>query len=243
MHSYIYGPSLSLVLWERGTAGKHMEGEASMEQGRYEEPQQAVQLVAWADELRAMAAIGQLYGHDSYDLERYQRLAEIATEMLAGATGLPSPDVQALLARDLGYVTVKVGVATAVFDQRGHQLLVRRRDNGLWAMAGGWADIGDSPAAMAAREVREETGTEVRVERLLGLYDSRSRGFAHAHHIYHLVFLARWIGGEPVVTPETQDVGWFGPGEPLPPCSPGHQQAVADAFLSWADPTRPAIFD
>jgi len=130
-----------------------MEGEASMEQGRYEELQQAVQLVAWADELRAMAAIGQLYGHDSYDLERYQRLAEIATEMLAGATGLPSPDVRALLARDLGYVTVKVGVATAVFDQRGRQLLVRRRDNGLWAMAGGWADIGDSPAAMAAREV------------------------------------------------------------------------------------------
>ena len=214
-----------------------------MEQDRHAELRQATRLMAWADELRAMAALGLLYGHDSYDMERYRRLAEIATEMLASGTGLPGPDIQALLARDLGYVTVKVGVATAVFDDRGNQLLVRRRDNGLWAMAGGWADVGDSPAAMAAREVREETGVEVSVERLLGLYDSRSRGFAHAHHIYHLVFLARWTGGEPVVTAETQAVAWFGPADPLPPCSPGHEQAVADAFAAWADPNRPAVFD
>jgi len=215
----------------------------SMEQRADDELQHAARLVGWADELRAMAAIGQLYGHDSYDVERYRRLAEIAAEILGSATGLPGPQIQALLARDIGYVTVKVGIATAVFDQRGNQLLVRRRDTGLWAMAGGWADVGDSPAVMAARDVREETGVEVRVERLLGLYDSRNRGFAHAHHIYHLVFMARWLAGEPLVTPETQDVGWFGPNEALPPCSPGHEQAIADAFATWADPGRPTIFD
>ena len=214
-----------------------------MDQRADDELQHAVLLVGWADELRAMAALGQLYGHDTYDVDRYRRLAEIATEMLGSATGIPGPQIQALLARDLGYVTVKVGIATAVFDQQGSQLLVRRRDNSLWAMAGGWADVGDSPAAMAAREVREETGVEVRVERLLGLYDSRKRGFAHAHHIYHLVFMARRIGGEPLVTPETQDVRWFGPNEALPTCSPGHEQAIADAFAAWADPSRPAIFD
>lgn len=214
-----------------------------MERGMDEGREQATRLATWADELRAMAAIGQLYGHDSYDIERYRRLAAIAAEILGSATGLPEPEIQALLARDLGYVTVKVGVATAVFDERGRQLLVRRRDNGLWAMAGGWADIGDSPAAMAAREVREETGLEVRVERLLGLYDSRRRSFSHAHHIYHLVFLARWSSGEPIVTPETLDVRWFRPGEPLPPCSPGHEEAISDAFLAWVDPGRPAVFD
>ena len=52
-------------------------------------------LAAWADELRAMAALGLIYGHDDYDLTRYRRIQEIAGQMLAGLSGL---DVEAVRA-------------------------------------------------------------------------------------------------------------------------------------------------
>ena len=209
------------------------------------EPLDAPRIAGWADELRAMAAIGLLYGHDHFDRERYVRIQTMAAEMLALAAvpgGTPET-VRAALARDIGYVTVKVGVAGAVFDHAGWLLLLQRRDSGLWAMPGGWADVGDdTPAAMTAREVREETGMEVHVDRLLGLYDSRRRRFGHPHHLYHIVFACTPIGGEPRVTEESRAIAWFTP-DRLPPLAVSHTDAVQDAFRWWADPTLPAVFD
>ena len=204
--------------------------------------EQIAQLAAWGEDLRAMAALGLLYCTDDYDRERYERIGAIAERMLAAATGQPVAAVHERLAAELGYVTVKVGVAAAVFDAEGRQLLVQRADNGLWAQPGGWADVGDSPAAMTTRETREETGLAVRVERLVGLYDSRKRGFRHAHHIYHVVFLCSVMGGTPTVTPEIRALGWYAP-EALPPLSPGHRHPVRDAFDRWAEPDLPAVFD
>lgn len=203
----------------------------------------AAQLAAWADELRAMSALGLLYGRDPYDLERYRRLEAIADDMLGLVTGLDPAAIRARLSDDVGYVTVKVGVAAAVFNVAGEQLLVQRQDNGLWAMAGGWADVGEAPAAMAAREVLEETGLTVRVERLLGLYDSRLREFRHPHHIYHLVFLCALTHGTPTITAEIRDAAWFAQDDALPPLSPGHEPAIRDAFRAHLDPCFPAAFD
>lgn len=200
-------------------------------------------LAAWADELRAMAALGLLYARDPYDRERYLRLQTIACAMLGAVTGLPAATVRERLDADVGYVTVKVGVAAAVFDAAGRQLLVQRQDNALWAQPGGWADVGESPAQVTAREVREETGLLVRVERLLGLYDSRVRQFRHPHHIYHVVFLCRVLDGTPMVTPEIRAFAWYAPDTPLPPLSPGHAPAIADAFRVRHDPNAPAVFD
>ncbi|HWE62557.1 MAG TPA: NUDIX hydrolase N-terminal domain-containing protein [Chloroflexota bacterium] len=201
------------------------------------------QLAAWAEELGAMATLGLLYGRDPYDLDRYRRIQNIAAAMLGVATAQPASVVRERLAADIGYVTVKVGVAAAVFDHEGRQLLVQRQDNGLWAQPGGWADVGESPANMTVREVQEETGLTVRVERLVGLYDSRRRQFRHPHHIYHVVFLCSLIAGTPAVTHEIRALEWFAPAAPLPPLSPGHQPAIADAFGAWADPGCPVVFD
>ncbi|MGH2411971.1 MAG: NUDIX hydrolase [Chloroflexota bacterium] len=208
------------------------------------EPIDAARIANWADELRAMAAIGLLYGHDHFDRERYERIQAMAAEMLAlGVTGAAPEVIQAALARDIGYVTVKVGVAGAVFDRVGRMLLLQRRDSGLWAMPGGWADVGDdTPAAMTAREVREETGMEVHVDRLLGLYDSRRRRFGHPHHLYHIVFACTPASGEPRVTEESRAIEWFAPDQ-LPRLAASHQDAVRDAFRHWTDPTLPAVFD
>ena len=202
----------------------------------------ARRLAGWADELRAMAAIGLIYGHDAYDRARYERIQAISRAMLADLSGQSAETVRTALTDEVGYVTVKVGVAAAVLDGAGRMLLIQRRDNGLWAMPGGWADVGDTPSEMIAREVCEETCIEVRVDRLLGLYDSRKRGFGHLHHLYHLVFLCTPIAGEATRTEETLAVGWYTT-DNLPPFSPGHADAVRDAFRMWADPMAPAVFD
>jgi 8-oxo-dGTP pyrophosphatase MutT (NUDIX family) len=210
---------------------------------RGDEPEDtSLTLATWADELRAMAALGLLYTTDSYDRERYTRIQQIADAMIGRLSGRAMEEIRPLLAADVGYVTVKVGVAAATFDRVGRILLVRRRDNGLWAMPGGWADVGDTPAEMTAREVWEETGLTVSVDRLLGIYDSRQRNFRHPHQIYHLVFLCTPQAGTPVQTDETLDVSWF-TADALPDLSPGHQDPVRDAFRAIADPLLPAIFD
>jgi ADP-ribose pyrophosphatase YjhB (NUDIX family) len=139
-------------------------------------------------------------------------------------------------------VTPKVGVAAAAFDEHGRILLVRRRDNALWAMPGGWADVGESAAEMTVREMREETGLVVTVDRLIGLYDSFKRGFRSFHQIYHAVFRCTAIAGTPVQTEETLGVDWFAASD-LPDISPGHLDPIHDAFRALADPTMPAIFD
>src|SRR5918998_1622856 len=69
-------------------------------------------------------------------------------------------------------------------------LLVKEPEDGSWSLPGGWADVGESAAEAAVREVREESGYTVRAVRLLSAYD-RDR---HPHppipyHVYKLVFL------------------------------------------------------
>ncbi len=205
-------------------------------------PDPPVTVATWADELRAMAAVGLQFAQNSYDRGRYARLQQIAEEMFGFLIDAGAAEIHARLGAEVGYVTPKVGVAAAVFDEHQRILLVRRRDNALWAMPGGWADVGESAAEMTAREAREETGLTVTVDRLLGLYDSYKRGFRHPHQIYHVVFQCSVVSGTPAQTEETLGVDWFWAGD-LPDLSPGHLDPVHDAFRALVDPGMPAVFD
>jgi ADP-ribose pyrophosphatase YjhB (NUDIX family) len=64
-----------------------------------------------------------------------------------------------------------VGCSAAVFDKnKEHILLIRRGDNGKWAVPGGYMDAGEDFSEACAREVYEETGLRVEVKRLIGVY-------------------------------------------------------------------------
>ena len=65
---------------------------------------------------------------------------------------------------------VKAGVAGVAFDRRGRVLLARRADNGLWGLPSGHVEPGETVEEAVVREVREETGLRVEVERLIGIY-------------------------------------------------------------------------
>ncbi|MDF2091091.1 NUDIX domain-containing protein [Knoellia sp. 3-2P3] len=70
-----------------------------------------------------------------------------------------------------------VSVAGVILDADGsHVLLVKRRDNGRWEPPGGVLELGESIEAGLRREVREETGVEVDVEGLSGVYKNMTHG-------------------------------------------------------------------
>jgi ADP-ribose pyrophosphatase YjhB (NUDIX family) len=93
-----------------------------------------------------------------------------------------------------GYVTPKVGVGAVVFNDRDEILLIQRPEGG-WFYPTGWGDIGLTPAQVAAKEVREETGLLVTPQRVLAIYDSRNWRNDLNPHFYSIVFYCRLDGG------------------------------------------------
>ena len=199
----------------------------------------------WSQRLQAIAQTGLTFARDPYDRERYEALREIAVEMLAAGSDAEPTLIRGLLAADTGYATPKVDVRAVVF-RDDKLLLVRERSDGGWTLPGGWADVAASPAENVMREVREESGYEVRVERLLAVYD-RS---LHPHeppfpfHIYKLFMLCTLTGGGAASTLETDGVGFFGEQE-LPELSLTRitRGQVVRMFEHHRHPGLPADFD
>ncbi|HEY32234.1 MAG TPA: NUDIX domain-containing protein [Dehalococcoidia bacterium] len=69
-------------------------------------------------------------------------------------------------------VTPIVGADTFVVNGKKEVCLIRRSDNGLWALPGGAQDLGETPEECARREFEEETGLLIRITRLLGVFSS-----------------------------------------------------------------------
>ena len=117
------------------------------------------QWLDWAIELQSLAQAGLTYGRDVYDLERYQRLRDIAAEMLASQTDLPLEQVKTLFCNETGYQTPKVDTRAAVF-RKGRILLVREND-GAWSFPGGWCEVNLSIGENAEKETLEEAGLRI----------------------------------------------------------------------------------
>lgn len=136
-------------------------------------------------------------------------------------------------------VTPLVGCDVFVVNDAKEVLLVRRSDNGLWALPGGCHDLGETPAECAVRECHEETGLEVELLRLLGVWSSNRYEYVHYpwrdNEFCHLMFEARLCGGQERTSGETVEVGWFAENA-LPPLSDGHQIRVAFGYAALKDP-------
>ena len=118
----------------------------------------AEQLALWADQLRAMAAHGLRFVDNPYDEERYHKITAIALDMLALATGGTLADLEPLRDTVLRHTTPFAVGDAAVIDDQARILLIRRADNGLWAMPGGVLEVGETAAEGVVREALEETG-------------------------------------------------------------------------------------
>lgn len=106
----------------------------------------------------------------------------------------------------------------------GRILLTKREDFEIWCLPGGSVEVGESVAAAAIREVREETGLEIALQRLVGIY-SRPNWNSHT-----VAFAARRVSGTPrPQASEVLDLGFFDPDD-LPILVPWHPQPIRDGL-------------
>ena len=202
------------------------------------------QWLQWAREIQALAQTGAHYAENHYQLERNQRLAEIAAEIIEQHSNLDARELSVLFQTQTGYATPRVDVRGAVF-QDGKLLLVQERSDGGWTMPGGWADVGDVPSQAAEREVWEEAGFRVKARRLVGVYDANRHGPLELLHAYKLVFLCDLIDGEARPSEETSQVAFFAQDE-IPTVLSNERtglRQIAHAFAAAEDDTFIPFFD
>jgi ADP-ribose pyrophosphatase YjhB (NUDIX family) len=174
-----------------------------------------------ADELRAVACLGLRFAENDYDLERYERVMAASARLIAGLEQRSPDEVVAQFQDNLLHVSPLAGAEAAVPGDDGSLLLIRRTDNGLWALPGGLAEVGETLAEAARRELWEEAGICGRVTRLLGVFDSCLWHSQTKAQLYHVVFLVESDNARPIPGPEARDAAFFQE-EHLPPLSPGH---------------------
>jgi ADP-ribose pyrophosphatase YjhB (NUDIX family) len=109
---------------------------------------------------------------------------------------------------------IRLGCSAVIFDEsRQKVLLTKRSDNGLWCVPGGQVEPGESVAEACEREVYEETGLEVRVIRLVGVYSNPNHLVIYPDgnkvQIVVLNFEAEITGGKLGLSNETTEVGFF----------------------------------
>lgn len=119
----------------------------------------------------------------------------------------------------------RIGVFALIFD--GERILLGlRRDIDWWNLPGGGMEVGETVDEALCREVREETGLEVDVEQLVGVYSKPQK------QEIVLAFRCRVIGGTLQATEELREIRYFEP-DALPQNTlPKHRQRIQDALLN-----------
>ena len=123
----------------------------------------------WAIELQSLAQAGLTYGKDEYDKERYERIRDISAEMIARKSDISIEKVIDLFCNESGYQTPKIDTKAAIFEN-GKILLVRET-NGKWSLPGGWVDVNVSVGDNVVKEVKEESGLDVKVDKVIAIQD------------------------------------------------------------------------
>lgn len=206
----------------------------------------AEQIALWADRLRDISAMGLHFSKNIHDEEAFRAVQTIAMEMLALATGETVEHMEPLRTSVFSRPTPIATGDAAVIDDEGRILLIKRADNGQWAMPGGALEVGETPAEGVVRETLEETGVSCRAVSLIGVFDSRLCGTTSPHHLYQFIFLCEPLKkGEPEQPShafEVLDADWF-PEDGLPDViDPGHVTRIPEAFRVWHGDRR-AFFD
>lgn len=198
----------------------------------------------WAKQLQSLAQAGLAYSKDIYDVERFELIRNISVEMLSQQTGMEMTVIKDLFASETGYATPKVDIRAVIFKDN-KILMVKENSDGSWSLPGGWADIGLTPSEVAVKEVKEESGFDVKAVKLLAVMDMK----CHPHppspfHIYKMFIQCEIIGGQPMKGVETSAVEFFAENK-LPPLSIARntQTQIEMAFKHLYNPKEPVYFD
>ncbi|PCJ95396.1 MAG: ADP-ribose pyrophosphatase [Flavobacteriaceae bacterium] len=161
--------------------------------------------------LKAIAETGIVYSKKgSYDIERYTELKEISLQLMAHVGNQPLETILKFFMPQEDYPTPKVDVRGFVLNDENEILLAKESVDGKWSIPGGWADIGCTPSEVVIKEIEEETGLKVEVDRLLAVYDKQR----HPHppepfYVYKMMFYCKVKGGSLKAGFDMLETGYF----------------------------------
>lgn len=197
-----------------------------------------------AKRIQAIAQAGLAYTENPYDMERFEELREISVQMMHLLSTEKVEVIRDLFAGRSGYQTPMVDVRAVVFQEKKILMVKEKEDNG-WALPGGWADVGYTASEVAVKEVKEESGLEVKANRLLAVIDKK----CHDHppqpfYIYKLFILCDIVGGGLNAGIETLDVNYFSRDE-IPSLSLDRNvpSQIVLMFEYLDDPKKEVYFD
>lgn len=197
-----------------------------------------------AVELQALAQNGLAYSENRFDIERFERMREIAAELIDERTELGLPKIKELFCSGDGYQTPKIETRAVVF-KNDKILLVREQLDRKWTLPGGWMDYDQSVGSNAVKEAFEEAGVEVTPERIIAVQDRNLHNHPHfAPGLCKVFVMCTLIGGEFRENTETLESGYFTLDD-LPELSTGRttRDQLEMCFRAKDDPSWTVLFD
>ncbi|GAA4757719.1 NUDIX hydrolase [Actinomycetospora chibensis] len=108
--------------------------------------------------------------------------------------------------------SIVIAVSAFVLDKDAQLLMIRRTDNGYYALPGGRHELGETMTQTVVRETQEETGMTVEVTSLVGIYSNPDHVMAYddgeVRQEFSICFRARPVAGAPRTSDESSEVVW-----------------------------------
>ena len=197
----------------------------------------------WAKELQFIAQAGLTYTKDPFDKERFERVREIAAEIMSLQSGLSLAKVKDLFCNETGFQTPKLDTRAAIF--KDNKILLVEENDGTWSMPGGWVDVMETVKSNTVKEVKEEAGLDVEAVQVIALHDRNLHNQPpYAYNVCKVFVLCEVKGGCFHPNIETVGSGYFGLDE-LPPLSvdKNSYQQIEMCFTARSDKDWQVEFD
>ena len=164
--------------------------------------------LTWAIEIQSIAQNGLAYCKNIYDIERYERLRDLAAEMLSYKTDIPVEKVKSLFCHEQGYQTPKIDSRAAIF--KNDKILLVQENDGLWSLPGGWVDVLETIASNTVKEVKEEAGLDVKPRFLIAIHSQHKRNYPpFAYRVLKAFVMCELLGGKFHPNSETLQSAYF----------------------------------
>lgn len=197
----------------------------------------------WAMEIQSIAQCGLTYTKDIYDTERFNRLRDISAEMLSYKTDISTDKVKDLFCNESGYQTPKLDTRAAIF--KDGKILLVHENNGTWSLPGGWVDIMESIKSNTEKEVKEESGLDVKAVKIIAVQDrNRHNSPPYAYGVCKVFVLCELLGGHFTSNTETTETGYFSIDElPVLADEKCNKNQIEMCFNAFRNPAWETLFD
>ena len=171
---------------------------------------------AFIAKVLAISRVGLKYSKDPFALENYEELHDLATKQLLEIDTNPLNSLP--YQRDI-YPTPNVSVRVLIFNEKNEILMGQEKSDNAYAVPGGWCDVFESAADTARKEVLQETGLSVKIDKVICiLRRDLYREYASLISEYVIYFSATVLSGTLKNNHEILSLGYFQL-DALPPLS------------------------